>query len=211
MASKNPITKAWMLEVLADRAWHPQYELINLASRLLKPEVASRKFYKGTRSRVRDPEKTEIDKAVLYGTKTFVQNILSDLRRDGIIEYRGNRGSEERESRLISWYCWSCGRLQTSERPESGLCGECPEYCWECGSVLDEDALDKDHEICNKCKQRHDTEKLRQANLESMLVASTAPIEQTPTPMPIPALSVPFITTLFGIEIRRSNRYRKKL
>lgn len=151
MPDKNPITKAWMLEAISDREWHPQYELINRASRYVKPEVASRRYYEN--ARCKDPTETPLDKAIYYGLNDMVRRVLCHLHRLGLIEYRGH--SEEREIRFIGWYCWNCGRIQSSDKTANGTCNKCPIYCWSCGDTIAEPKYEED-ELCEKCRKIHD-------------------------------------------------------
>ena len=124
--SVNPIKKAWILGALADRKWHTQYELIILASRIVKPEVASRRFYQ--QSLAQNPNDIPVDVAICRGMRDFVQCVLTHLYRGGLVEYRGVKGLDSREFRYIGWHCWNCGCVRTCVRPDSGLCENCQQY-----------------------------------------------------------------------------------
>jgi hypothetical protein len=158
MGNNPVITKAWLLEALSDREWHPQYQLINRALGCTKPEQMSRNYYE--KSRRKEPTETDVNKAIYYGTKSKVQAVLSSLYSQGLIEYRGEKGSTERESRFIGWYCWNCGRVASSEKPANGQCGNCPIHCWNCGRVIEHPKL-RDDELCDICQEIHDDTKKR--------------------------------------------------
>jgi hypothetical protein len=141
-----------MLEALSDREWHSQYELINRASRYVKPEAVSKKYYQNTKRK--QPAKTDVNLAVYYGLKHLVRRALTQLRVRELVEYRGPLQSDDREVRFTGWYCWNCGRLKSSPKPDHGRCGACPIHCWNCGSPID-DPKCIDDELCAKCQKIH--------------------------------------------------------
>jgi hypothetical protein len=174
--AKHPITKTWMLEALSDREWHSQYELINRATNSgLKPEMMSRRYYE-TVSRRKTPIETDVDDAIHRSTKRLVQKWLSHLYGLGLIEYRGDRGSEERESRFVGWYCWNCGKLCSTKPVEDNRCGKCPIHCCNCGIIIAKPKYEDD-EVCDKCH------KLRQDLSERMaaIAAIDEPTEVKPS------------------------------
>jgi rubrerythrin len=160
--TRTSITLSWLLRVLADRQWHATFELLNRATQETKPEAAARRFLK---RRGKNLDEVPVDKAVEMGIRAFVQQAMSRAFTRGLVEYRGEQGSDDREIRLTGWWCQACGTRQATEKSPDNLCDSChdtanasnsPKWCWNCGCK--QSSTRQIDGLCCTCKETLNSE-----------------------------------------------------